>query len=111
MTRSDTLRPPIIALRKVHSITSSAIESTSGRTSMPSARRLQVDDELEFGRLLHQVCGLRAFEDFVGAWLLRRRLDGIGRRRVRRSAKGIAETSANGPIVVSDGHGHAHAGA
>ena len=57
----DELAPP-------HSITSSAIESSARRHSMPSAlRRFQVDDELEFGRLQHRQVGrLGALEDVAG---------------------------------------------
>ena len=52
----------------IYSITSSASESIALGTSMPSAlRRLQVDDELEFGRLQdRQVGGLGALEDVAG---------------------------------------------
>jgi hypothetical protein len=38
--RCDTSRLPIAAVRKVYSITSSAMESTAFGTSMPSARAL-----------------------------------------------------------------------
>ena len=62
--------PPssVMNSRRSHSITSSAGRAVSGGTSRPSAsRRLEVDDELEFGRLQHrQVGGLRAFEDAAG---------------------------------------------
>jgi hypothetical protein len=41
--------------------------SPSGHLDTERARRLQVDDELEFSRLHHrQVGGLRALEDVAG---------------------------------------------
>ena len=51
-----------------HSITSSVMASSDGGTSMPSALAvLQVDDELELGRLHdRQVGGLGALEDAAG---------------------------------------------
>jgi hypothetical protein len=50
LTHSVTLRPPTTALRKVYSITSSAIESTSDGTSMPSARAVCIFRQAERGR-------------------------------------------------------------
>ena len=54
--------------RRSHSITSSARASSVGGTSRPSALAvLQIDDELELGRLHdRQVGGLRALEDSTG---------------------------------------------
>ena len=49
MTHNVTSPPSIDALQNVHSITSSAIESTAGGTSMPSARaacRLRTNSNL-----------------------------------------------------------------
>ena len=58
----DELPPPH------HSITSSARASNVGGTSRPSALRgLQVDDELELGRLQdRQIGGICALEDVTG---------------------------------------------
>jgi len=58
MTHHVTSPPSIAALRKDHSITSSAMENSPDGTSVPSARAgLKVDGELELGRLQHRQIG------------------------------------------------------
>jgi hypothetical protein len=67
MTQSYTFRPPLTAVRKNYSITSSAAVTSKGGGKAEGLRSLEIDDQLKAGRLLDwNISGLCAPENLSG---------------------------------------------